>query len=157
MGNSTKKITTNIVHVKIAKNEIKLGTIDNPQLVIESNKISNYLIDFTNDHLKFTINFLNLEICRWIHEILQTRRMNVELYFCCLSCKEEIIQYLLDNTSIYNTKKLYVQNYQMRTKELFNLYDQIFKAAIASCDLEEITFVWHKFIIYDKNTIKLDD
>ena len=160
MDNTSKKITTNCGYIYITDEKISIEYLTDIEFQINLKKFSKSLINLTNENLDFTVSYLNLEICKWIHEILQTHRITIKLNFYReYDFHIELLQYLFDNATLYNTTKLSVKLYENHTEKSFNLFDQIFKYAIIYFNIQEIQFYCkgHRNLIYNKNTIELDD
>ena len=175
MGNNTpKKITTDCSYICITKDEIGLGVYNKVYLqwnseeigaehIIQTDKISEYSINFTNEKLEFDIDFLNLEICKWIHEILSNRHLHVEFTLRRPNIQPMMNRYLVDNPFIYNSSYLIFRTTCKLPQESYNFYDSVFRYAAKSFHIKNILFsvqldfgIFHD-ITYDENTIELDD
>ena len=174
MGNSSKKITTDSTLIYITEEKIKIGFMEEKESQvmwskhvikwihnINTKNISEYYINITSENLIFDIYFINLEICKWIHDILSIRRLSVE--FTILANASNIVRHLVDNSSIYNTSYLIFGISYKLSQEIFKICDSIFIYAAKLFHVKKIIFSVFRNRdtvckrTYDENTVELDD
>ena len=141
MGNKTpKKITTDSKYIYITEEKITIGNIEEKQIQIDIKRISKYQINFTSEYLYFVVHFLNLEICKWIHDILPIRWLYVNITMGKDAL--HMVRYLIDNSSIYNGLYLSFVIQHELSQEIVDICDSIFMHAVVAFDMKEISLSW---------------